>query len=257
MKKKKVKDAADQLKPFFYDNGYFRKGNAFYKIEKCFMFMMTIYPMTGLAPCFQVIPLYYPYDTGSIPFGSELRYYKMQSLDFSDYCELDESDIPYLNQDFKSMYFKPMDFNEWIRTTERFYKIHIFPLLSRVSSLHQMKSFLGKGHRHVHEEWSSCTSVSYYKLRAYTHFVLGEYNEMQEAIERGFDAIDNFGVFDYIAANWKAELEILNVKKTLSEQEKREWLNGIVSNTLQIWLGKNWESIIKNKLVLPLDFSNC
>ena len=80
---------------------------------------------------------------------------------------------------------------------------------------------------------------------------------MQSSIQAGIRAIDTWHVLDSIRVQWKDELQILNAKKDLPNEEKSEWLNDIVSNTLNIWLGKNWETVIKNRLTLPLDFSSC
>ena len=106
-------------------------------------------------------------------------------------------------------------------------------------------------------EWSNMTLVNYHELKAYTQFVMGEYDAMQSTIQAGIRAVDTWPVLDSIRVQWKNELLILNVNKNLSEQEKAEWLNDIVTNTLNIWLGKNWETVIKNRLTLPLDFGSC
>ena len=250
---KSIKDAANQLKPFFLANGFFRKGNNFIKIENCFIFLIFFHHGYAITPEFYVIPLYYPYDMKAIPFGSEFSEYKKLQFKFVDYYQVDERCLPYMvNKNQRSM-----DFDKWIHDVERFCENHIFPLISRVSSLHQMRAFLNRGFFSVRSEWSNMNLVDYHKLKAYTQFVMGEYDAMQSSIQEGIWAIDTWPVLDSILVQWKNELLILNEKKKLSEQEKAEWLNDIVTNTLNIWLGKNWETVIKNRLALPLDFSNC
>lgn len=250
---KSIKDAANQLKPFFLANGFFRKGNNFIKIENCFIFLICFHHGYALTPEFYVIPLYYPYSMKTIPFGSEFSEYKKLRVKFDDYFQLDERYLPYMvNKNQRSM-----DFDKWIHDVEKFCENHIFPLISQVSSLHQMRAFLNRGLFSVRSEWSNMTLVDYHTLKAYTQFVMGEYDAMQSSIQEGIRAIDTWPVLDSIRVQWKNELLILNVKKNLSEQEKAEWLNDIVTNTLNIWLGKNWETVIKNRLNLPLDFSNC
>ena len=150
-----------------------------------------------------------------------------------------------------------MDFDEWIRDVEKFCESHIFPLMSRVSSLHKMKLFLDMGVYTASAEWSNMTLIDYYRLKAYTQFVLKEYDKMQTTIENGIRAIDEWNPVERIASQWKNDFEILNEKKELSNEEKNEWLNDTVSNTLNIWLGKNWETVIKNRLFLPFDFNDC
>lgn len=250
---KSIKDAANQLKPFFLANGFFRKGNNFIKIENCFIFLIFFHHGCALTPEFYVIPLYYPYSMKTIPFGSNFCDYKNQRVKFVDYYQVDERYLPYMvNKNQRSM-----DFDKWIHDVERFCENHIFPLISRVSSLHKMSSFLDMGFYTARGEWSNMTLVNYHELKAYTQFVMGEYDAMQSTIQKGIRAIDTWPVLDSIRVQWKDELQILNAKKDLSNEEKSEWLNDIVSNTLNIWLGKNWETVIKNRLALPLDFSNC
>ena len=250
---KSIKDAANQLKPFFLANGFFRKGNNFIKIENCFIFLICFHHGCALTPDFYVIPLYYPYSMKTIPFGSNFCDYKNQQVKFVDYYQVDERYLPYMvNKNQRSM-----DFDKWIHDVERFCENHIFPLISRVSSLHKMSSFLDMGFYTARGEWSNITLDDYYRLKAYTQFVMGEYDAMQSSIQEGIRAIDTWPVLDSIRVQWKDELQILNAKKDLSNEEKSEWLNDIVTNTLNIWLGKNWETVIKNRLALPLDFSNC
>lgn len=251
---KNIKDVANQLKPFFLANGFFRKGNNFIKIENCFIFLIRFHHGYALTPEFYVIPLYYPYDMETIPFGSNFSDYKKLQVNFNDYLEIDERGIPYMVAGNN----KSMDFDKWIHNVEKFCGDHIFPLISQVSSLHQMKVFLNRGFFWVCSEWSNMTSVDYHELKAYTQFVMGEYDAMQSTIQEGVRAIDACKyISNSIRDQWKHTLQILNVKKTLSEQEKMEWLNDIALNTLNIWLGKTWETVIKNKLTLPLDFNNC
>ena len=252
---KSIKDAANQLKPFFLANGFFRKGNNFIKIENCFIFLICFHHGCALTPEFYVIPLYYPYYMKTIPFGSEFSEYKKLYVNFVDYHQdpVDDSAIPYItNKNQKSI-----DFDKWIHDVEKFCENHIFPLLSQVSSLHQMRAFLNRGFFSVRSEWSNMTLVDYHELKAYTQFVMSEYDAMQSSIQAGIRAIDTWHVLDSIRVQWKDELQILNAKKDLPNEEKSEWLNDIVSNTLNIWLGKNWETVIKNRLTLPLDFSSC
>ena len=252
---KNIKDVANQLKPFFLANGFFRKGNNFIKIENCFIFLICFHHGYALTPEFYVIPLYYPYSMKTIPFGSEFSEYKKLQVKFDDYCQytIDDRATPYMaNKNQKSM-----DFDKWIHDVEKFCENYIFPLISQVSSLHQMRVFLNRGFFSMRSEWSNMTLVNYHTLKAYTQFVMGEYDAMQSTIQKGIRAIDDWRASDSVQDQWKHTLQILNVKKNLSEQEKSEWLNDIVSNTLNIWLGKNWEMLIKNRLTLPLDFSNC
>lgn len=250
---KKTSDAANQLTPFFLENGFFRKGNRFIKFENCFLYEINFHHGYALAPEFQVIPFYYPYYMRSIPFGSRFGEYKNHRLHYQDYCQVDERAIPYMvNKNEKSM-----DFDKWIHDTEDFCETHIFPLMSKVSSLCKMRSFLEKGLYVAHGEWSNLTPVAYYELKAYTYFVLEEYDKMQVEVKSGVRAIDSFGTSDSIKNSWKSNLEVLDTKKELSRQDKSKWLNDIVSNTLRIWLGKNWEAGMKNRLVLPIDFRNC
>ena len=250
---KNIKDTADQLKPFLLANGFFRKGNAFIKFENCFILLISFHHGCALTPEFQVIPLYFPYDMQAIPFGSEFHEYKKLRVKFDDYFQVDERYATYSNY----KYIKPMDFDKWIHDVQEFCEDHIFPSMSKVSSLHKMRSFLDMGFYAASYEWSNITFHDYYSLKAYTHFAFEEYDEMDVAIKNGFLAIDDFGTSDEIKNRWKDPLRILDEKKSLSKQEKMEWLNDIASNTLNIWLGKNWETVIKNRLTLPLDFSNC
>lgn len=250
---KNIKDVANQLKPFFLANGFFRKGNNFIKIENCFIFLICFHHGCALTPEFYVIPLYYPYSMKTIPFGSNFCDYKKQQVKFVDYYQVDDRALPYMVTGNP----KSMDFDKWIHDIEKFCENHIFPLVSRVSSLHQMRAFLNRGFFSVSSEWSNMTLVNYHTLKAYTQFVMGEYDAMQLTIQEGIRAIDDWRASDSIQAQWKHTLQILNENKNLSEQEKMEWLNDIVSNTLKIWLGKNWETVIKNRLALPFDFTNC
>ena len=87
---KSIKDAANQLKPFFLANGFFRKGNNFIKIENCFIFLICFHHGCALTPEFYVIPLYYPYSMKTIPFGSNFCDYKNQQVKFVDYYQVDE-----------------------------------------------------------------------------------------------------------------------------------------------------------------------
>lgn len=250
---KNIKDVANQLKPFFLANGFFRKGNAFMKIENCFIFFICFHHGYALTPEFYVIPLYYPYSMKTVPFGSEFSEYKKLQVKFDDYIQVDERYIAYMvNKDEKSM-----DFDKWIHDVEKFCEKQIFPLMSRVSSINKMKSFLDMGFYTARGEWSNMTLVDYHTLKAYTQFVMGEYDAMQSTIQEGIRAIDDWRASDSSQDQWKHTLQILNENKNLSEQEKMEWLNDIVSNTLKIWLGKNWETVIKNRLALPIDFTNC
>ena len=252
---KNTKDTANQLKPFFLANGFLRKGNNFIKIENCFIFLICFHHGCAITPEFYVIPLYYPYYMKTIPFGSEFCEYKKLQVKFDDYYQypVDERDISYMaNKDQKSM-----DFGKWIHNVEEFCEDHIFPLILQVSSLHQMRAFINRGFFSVRSEWSNMTLADYHRLKAYTQFVMGEYDALQSTVQEGIRAIDALGGPDSILDRWKNELLILNVKKNLSKQEILEWLNDIVLNTLNIWLGKNWETVIKNRLTLPLDFGSC
>lgn len=253
---KTIKDATNQLKPFFLDNGFFRKGNKFIKIENCFILQICFHRGCAITPAFYVIPLYYPYPTEIIPFGSNFCDYKKPYVNFHDYFQypIDVSAISYMaNKNQKSM-----DFDEWIFDVKNFCEKHIFPLMSQISSLHQMRTFINRGFFLVRREWSNMTPIDYHKLKAYTQFVMREYDAMHSTILEGIRAIDEYSVIaDRIREQWKNELLFLNEQKNLSEQEILEWLNGIVSNTLNTWLGKNWETVIKNRLTLPLNFDNC
>lgn len=252
---KNIKDVANQLKPFFLANGFFRKGNNFIKIENCFIFLICFHHGYALTPEFYVIPLYHPYSMKTIPFGSEFSEYKKQQVNFKDYYQypVDDRAIPYMT----NINQKSMGFDKWIHDVEKVCEKHIFPFISQVSSLHQMGLFLNRGYFSVRSEWSNMTQVDYHRLKAYTQFVMGEYNTMQSTIKDGIRAIDAWRVSDRIRDQWKDELQILNIKKELPDEEKNAWLNGIVANTCNVWLGKNWESIIEKKLVLPIDFGSC
>lgn len=239
---KNVKDTADMLAPFFRDNGFFRKGNAFFKIENCFMFWIHFYKGYSLIPEFQVIPLYYPYDMETIPFGGRFSDYKSGWIKFEDYYQEDERAISYrVKNNYRSM-----DFDKWINSVEDFCVKYIFPLMLQVSSLQKMREFLNKGFYSVRGEWSNLTKVAYYELKAYTHFVLEEYDEMNESIKNGIHAIDEFNPCEKIKSKWKSVFDILNEKKELPDDDKKKWLNEIVSCSCNVWLGKNSEKLIKN-----------
>lgn len=215
---KNIKDVANQLKPFFLANGFFRKGNNFIKIENCFIFLICFHHGCALTPEFYVIPLYYPYSMKTIPFGSNFCDYKKQQVKFVDYYQVDDRALPYMVTGNP----KSMDFDKWIHDIEKFCENHIFPLVSRVSSLHQMRAFLNRGFFSVSSEWSNMTLVNYHTLKAYTQFVMGEYDAMQLTIQEGIRAIDDWRASDSIQAQWKHTLQILNENKNLSEQEKME-----------------------------------
>jgi hypothetical protein len=148
----------------------------------------------------------------------------------------------------------PTNGDKWIISVKDFFEYQVFPFLSKIDSVQSIKKFLDLPWNVIREYWSNMSLHSYYKLRAYTHFVLGRYDEMKKDIENGVRAIDNFRVAEHIAGKWKEMLEILNTKMNLSEAEKEEWMNDIACSTLQICLGKSWETLIKNRLTLPLDF---
>ncbi len=246
-----VKYVADQLAPFFKSNGFIRKGNQFYKFKQCCIVNIVFEHGFSIMPGFYIYPLYFPFNIKYIEYGSRLEYYRRNTLKFKNYSYTDP-DV------YTRIYSKPpTNGDKWIISVKDFFEYQVFPFLSKIDSVQSIKKFLDLPWYVIREYWSNMSLPSYYKLRAYTHFVLGKYKEMKKDIENGVRVIDSFRVAEHIAGEWKEMLEILNTKMNLSEAEKEEWMNDIACSTLQICLGKNWETLIKNRLTLPLDFKSC
>lgn len=237
-----VKYVANKLAPFFKENGYIRKGNQFYKFEKCCIINILFEHAYSIMPGFYVFPLYFPFEVKAIYFGSRLSDYRR--MGFKDYTNID------LPTAIKWGY--PTDGDKWIESVKDFYEHHVFPHLSEIGTLHQIEEFLNQPRAIVGEYWVGTTIRPYYKLRAYTHLALGKYDKAKEDIEIWLNTARSIGLPENAMVWWMSEMETLKEKMNLSKSEREAWMNEVACNTLQVCLGKNWESTIKNRLTLPI-----
>ena len=233
-----VKDVAKHITSFFKENGFTKNGNYFFKLDGCCLFIVSFEPCSEIRPGFFVYPLFYPFEFNALEFGSHIYCYRNCGVkDLNRKCSQSE-------------------FKGWISRLEAVLKNDVFVHFEKINSLPKLEEFLNCGYTFVRRYWNNTTPDSYFALKAYTDFLCDKKERMQKSIEQGIYHINDFPTSEHIKKERRDKSDVLIDMIEKPDEEKRKFVDGIVKNTLYECLGKNWESLIKDAVTFPVDFTN-
>lgn len=178
-----VKDVATQLAPFYKAHGFQRKGSTFYKIQNEIACSIYFERPGGLYAGYSIWPLYIPTSVRYLTYGKRMDNVKGSNVDALFYLS------------------EMTDCSEWIESVKRFSESFVFPHFEEVDSPQKLLEFLNKGHENSCKFWRA-NKCYFYKMRAYTNFILANYPQMKVDIE-----LSNYWKYNYPAYDeWREEL---------------------------------------------------